>query len=66
MLNRQIFDYLGDGSQMLEAAPFEDLARDKQMAAYRHPGFWSPMDNVHDRDYLQGLWEQGHAPWKIW
>ena len=66
VLNRQIFDYLGDGSQMLEAAPFEDLARDKQMAAYRHPGFWSPMDNVHDRDYLQGLWEQGHAPWKIW
>lgn len=66
VLNREIFDYLGDGSEMLEATPFESLARDNQMAAYRHPGFWSPMDNIHDRDYLQKLWDDGKAPWKIW
>lgn len=66
VFNREIFDYLGDGTQMLEAAPFERLAREGQMAAYRHPGFWSPMDTVHDRDYLEGLWSSEEAPWKIW
>lgn len=66
VFNREIFEYLGDGSEMLEATPFENLARDGQMAAYRHPGFWSPMDNIHDRDYLQGLWNSGKAPWKTW
>ena len=66
VLNRKIFDYLGDGSEMLEAAPFERLAGDGQMAAYKHPGFWSPMDTIHDREYLEGLWSGGEAPWKIW
>ncbi len=66
VLNRKIFEYLGDGSEMLEATPFERLAADHQMAAYRHPGFWSPMDTVHDRAYLEGLWSSGQAPWRIW
>lgn len=61
-----IFDYLGDGSEMLEAGPFEKLAADQQMGAYRHPGFWSPMDNLHDKNYLEGLWNADKAPWKIW
>jgi glucose-1-phosphate cytidylyltransferase len=59
----EIFDYLGDGSEMLEAGPFEKLAAEKQMAAYPHPGFWSPMDTIHDRDYLEKLWQSGEAPW---
>lgn len=66
VLNREAFDYLGDGSEMLEASPFERMAQDGQMAAYRHSGFWSPMDTVHDRAYLEGLWSRGEAPWKIW
>lgn len=66
VFNRAVFDYLGDGSEMLEASPFENLAKDGQMAAYRHPGFWSPMDTVHDRDYLERLWSDGTAPWKLW
>ena len=66
VLNSGIFAYLGDGSEMLEATPFELLAADHQMAAYRHPGFWSPMDTVHDRAYLEGLWSSGQAPWRIW
>lgn len=66
VLDQQIFDYLGDGSEMLEASPFEKLAEDRQMAAYRHLGFWAPMDTVHDRAYLEGLWNGGQAPWKIW
>lgn len=66
VLNRRIFDYLGDGSEMLEATPFERLAADGEMMAYRHPGFWSPMDTIKDKAYLEGLWESGKAPWKMW
>ncbi|MDE6975628.1 MAG: glucose-1-phosphate cytidylyltransferase, partial [Lachnospiraceae bacterium] len=66
VLNRNIFDYLGDGTTMLEDAPFERLASEGEMMAYRHDGFWSPMDNIHDRSYLETLWEKGEAPWKIW
>ena len=66
VLNKEVFDYLGDGSEMLEASPFERMAAEGQMAAYSHPGFWSPMDTVHDRDYLEKLWDSGEAPWKVW
>ena len=59
----QIFDYLGDGAEMLEAGPFEKLASKGQMAAYEHPGFWSPMDTIHDRDYLEKLWNTGNPEW---
>lgn len=65
VLNRKIFDYLGDGSQMLEQAPFEQLARDGEMTAYKHKGFWSPMDTIHDREYLEKLWSENKAPWKV-
>lgn len=60
-----IYDYLGDGNSMLEAQPFERLATDGQMAAYKHMGFWSPMDNIHDREYLEKLWSKGNAPWTV-
>ena len=61
----EIYDYLGDGSEMLEAGPFEKLAAEGEMAAYPHPGFWSPMDTIHDRDYLEKLWMGGNAPWEV-
>lgn len=60
-----VFEYLGDGSEMLEDSPFEVLAANGQMDAYRHPGFWSPMDTIHDREYLEKMWEQGIAPWRV-
>lgn len=60
-----IRSYLGDGSTMLETRPFEQLAADGEMAAYKHEGFWSPMDTIHDRDYLERLWASGEAPWKM-
>ena len=50
---------------MLERDPFERLVADGQMAAYKHSGFWSPMDNIHDREYLEKLWSND-ALWKIW
>ena len=66
VLNRKIFDYLGDGSEMLEAGPMETVAANGQMAAYKHDGFWSPMDTMRDKEYLEDLWDGGHAPWKVW
>lgn len=66
VLNRRIFNYLGDGSEMLEAGPFESIAGDGEMTAYKHPGFWSPMDTLRDKEYLEELWESGKAPWKVW
>lgn len=64
IMEPEIFKYLGDGSQMLENGPFEHLAADGQMDAYRHEGFWAPMDTVRDKEYLEELWAQGRAPWK--
>ena len=63
--NKKLFDYLGEGSEMLEKGPFERLVADGQMVAYKHLGFWSPMDNIHDREHLEKLW-CGEAPWKNW
>lgn len=66
VMNTKVFDYLGDGSTMLEGPPFEKLAADHQMAAYKHEGFWSPMDTMRDKAYLEKLWKNGKAPWKVW
>lgn len=66
VMEPEVFDYLGDGSEMLEAGPFEKLAVDGQMSAYRHKGFWMPMDNMRDKEYLEDLWRTGEAPWKVW
>lgn len=65
ILNKEIFSYLGDGSSMLEQEPFEKLSLDEKMAAYYHDGFWSPMDNMSDHEYLEKLWEN-NAPWRVW
>lgn len=66
VFNKKVFDYLGDGSEMLEQTPFESLAQDGEMAAYKHEGFWSPMDTMRDKNYLESLWASGEAPWKVW
>ncbi len=66
VLNRKIFEYLRDGSQMLEAGPMEAVASAGGMMAYRHNGFWSPMDTLKDKEYLEKLWESQKAPWKVW
>ncbi len=63
-MNTKVFDYLGDGGAMLEKEPFERLLRDKELYAYRHDGFWSPMDTMRDNEYLEELWDSGQAPWR--
>jgi glucose-1-phosphate cytidylyltransferase len=44
----------------------EALAADRQLAAYRHHGFWQPMDTLRDKHVLEDLWQSGNAPWKVW
>lgn len=66
VLGKGVFDYLGDGSEMLEAGPLEAIAKDGQMTAYKHDGFWSPMDTMRDKEYLEKIWSSGQAPWKVW
>lgn len=65
VFNPEVVDYL-DEEYMLETVPYERLTEDGQMAAYRHDGFWYPMDTIRDRDYLESEWASGKAPWKLW
>lgn len=62
----EIFDYLNDDTQQLEMEPFVELTKDHQMSAYKHNGFWYPMDTMRDKSELERLWASGHAPWKLW
>jgi glucose-1-phosphate cytidylyltransferase len=61
-----VFDYLIDDDTSLEAHTLEHLARDGQLAAYRHEGFWQCMDTLRDKHLLENLWQSGNAPWKTW
>ena len=58
-----VFDYLNGDATVLEQDPLEKLARDGELMAYKHQGFWQPMDTVRDRDVLNELWRSGEAPW---
>ena len=62
----QIFDYLQDDDTSLESDALEKLAVDRQLAAYRHDGFWQCMDTLRDKRLLEGLWHDQRAPWKVW
>jgi glucose-1-phosphate cytidylyltransferase len=61
----EVFDYL-DSDSMLEDRPLQRLARDGELMAFRHQGFWQCMDTLRDKTRLQSLWESGDAPWKVW
>ena len=62
----RVFDYLAGDESSLEANALENLARDRQLVAYRHDRFWQCMDTLRDKRQLQALWQQGKAPWKVW
>ena len=66
VLSPRVIDYIEDDAQMWEHAPLHNLVNDRQLSAYHHRGFWHPMDTLRDRNYLENLWIQGHAPWKKW
>jgi glucose-1-phosphate cytidylyltransferase len=61
-----IFNYLEGDHSSLEADALERLAVDRQLAAYRHEGFWQCMDTLRDKRLLEDLWQKGQAPWRVW
>jgi glucose-1-phosphate cytidylyltransferase len=64
---RRVFDYLSDAEDlMLEQGPMQRLAKDGQLMAFGHDGFWHPMDTARDHKLLNDLWDAGKAPWKTW
>jgi len=66
VLNRKVLDFI-DGDQTLwEKGPMERLSAEGQLMAYRHEGYWQPMDTVREKNLLEELWRAGRAPWKVW
>lgn len=61
----QVFDYITEDT-MFEKAPLENLAKDGQLHAYKHTGFWQPMDTLRDKNMLTDLWTNDSAPWAVW
>lgn len=62
----EALDYVAGDETVWEREPLERLAKDDKLAAYRHDGFWQPMDTLRDKTVLEHLWESGEAPWKVW
>ena len=66
VLEPSVIDYIADDTTIWERAPLERLAAENELAAYRHTGFWQPMDALRDKRELEGMWATGQAPWKRW
>jgi len=66
VLDRSVVDLIEDDSTIWEREPMEQLASSGQMAAYRHRGFWQPMDTLRDKQTLENMWAANKAPWKKW
>ena len=66
VLESGVFDYIDGDDTIWEREPLEKLAQDGQLVAYKHKGFWKPMDTLRDKRELEALWESGNPPWKVW
>ena len=66
VFNREVLEYLGGDECILEREPLERLARDAQLVAYQHTGFFFAMDTYREYKYLNDLWASAQAPWKVW
>ncbi|HEY9137199.1 MAG TPA: glucose-1-phosphate cytidylyltransferase [Terriglobus sp.] len=66
VLSPKVGEYIAGDETIWERDPLEKLSAERQVAAYKHPGFWQPMDTIHDRELLENLWKAGDAPWKLW
>ena len=63
--NKEIFNYIEGDQTVLENEPLNNLASNAELAAYKHMGFWQPMDTMRDKNLLDSLWNSGEAPWKV-
>ena len=66
VLEPEVIDYITDDTTVWEQEPLDRLASESQLDAFRHHGFWHPMDTLRDRNHLEKLWAANKAPWKIW
>jgi glucose-1-phosphate cytidylyltransferase len=66
VLHPEVLDLIDGDATSWEKEPMEALAKQGQLVAYKHSGFWQPIDTLRDKNYMEGLWESGRAPWRIW
>jgi glucose-1-phosphate cytidylyltransferase len=66
VLSPAVLDYIEGDQTVWEVGPLERLAREGQLAAYEHDGFWQPMDTLRDKNHLEALWNSANPPWKVW
>ena len=66
VLSHKVIDYISGDKTIWERGPIERLAKEGDLAAYQHGGFWQPMDTLRDKTHLEELWQSGKAPWKVW
>ena len=66
VLKPEAINYIPDDSTVWEDEPLKKMAEDENLSAFRHYGFWQPMDTLRDRQVLEELWRSGKAPWKVW
>lgn len=65
IFRKEIFNYIRDGEELVEE-PFHRLVDEGRLAAYRHDGFWLPMDTFKDKQLLEDMYSRGAAPWEVW
>ena len=63
VLEPEVLDYIEDDNTTWEKEPLENLAKEGELSAFRHTGFWQPMDTLRDKHVMDELWERGKAPW---
>ncbi|WP_102346534.1 glucose-1-phosphate cytidylyltransferase [Bacillus sp. Marseille-P3661] len=66
VLSSEVFNYIDGDSTVFEREPLQQLADKGELAAYKHSGFWFPMDTLRDKNNLEEMWKKGSHPWKIW
>lgn len=66
VLSPKVLNYIADDTIIWEKGPMEKLAQEGQLSAFKHYGFWRPMDTLRDKTALEELWQSGKAPWKFW
>ena len=66
VLSPKVIDYIDSDDSIWERGPMEKLAADGELSAFKHKGFWQPMDSQRDKTSLEQLWESGSPPWKVW
>lgn len=66
VLSSEVLSLIEGDSTSWEAGPLQTLAREGQLMAWQHDGFWQPMDTLRDKNHLEGLWASGKAPWRHW